>query len=123
MPELNLVSKLSLSFVFLLGILFIIYLIVKNRIKVEFGLLWILAFSVGSLVVLSSKILEVLTSFVGGMYPTAGLSVLASGFIFLLLIIFTAQLTVLNDKIKRLSQYIALLELRLRKYEDKNKDA
>ena len=125
MPELNLAAKISLSFIFLLGIILIIYLILKDKIKIEFGLLWILAFFAASLVVLSSKVLTTLTKLIGGINPSAGLSILAFGFIFLLLIIFTASLTALHDKIKKLTQHISFLEfeLRLKQSENKKRDS
>ncbi len=123
MPELSLAAKTSLSFIFLLGIIFIIYLILKEKIKIEFGLLWILAFFAASFVVLSSKVLTTLTKLIGGINPSAGLSILAFGFIFLLLIIFTASLTALHNKIKKLSQYISFLELKLRKFEDEKRNS
>ncbi len=123
MPELSLAAKISLSFFFLVGIIFIVYLIVKDKINVEFGLLWILAFLVAGFVVLSSKVLTTLTKLIGGINPSAGLSILAFGFIFLLLIIFTASLTALHNKIKKLSQYISFLELKLRKFENEKRDS
>jgi len=121
MYELNLSAKISLNIVFLIGIIFIVYLIVKDKINVEFGLLWIFAFLVADFVVLSSKVLTSLTSFIGGIHPSAGLSILAFAFVFLLLIIFTANLTDLHDKIKRLSQHISFLELKLKQSEDEKR--
>ncbi len=123
MFELSLAAKISLSFIFLLGIILIIYLSIKDKIKIEFGLLWVLAFSAAGFVVLSSKVLTTLTRIVGGIHPTAGLSILAFGFIFLLLIIFTASLSTLYDKIKRLSQHISFLELRLKQSEDEKRNS
>lgn len=123
MPELSSAAKISLSFFFLVGIIFIVYLIVKDKINVEFGLLWTLAFLVAGFVVLSSKVLTTLTKLIGGINPSAGLSILAFGFIFLLLIIFTASLTALHNKIKKLSQYISFLELKLRKFENEKRDS
>lgn len=123
MPELSLAAKISLSFIFLLGTVLIVYLILKDKIKIEFGMLWILAFSAAGFVVLSSKVLTTLTRIVGGIHPTAGLSILAFGFIFLLLIIFTVSLTALHDKIKRLTQHISFLELRLKQSEDEKRNS
>ena len=121
MAELSLAAKISLNFIFLLGIILIIYLIIKDKIKIEYGLLWIFAFSAAGFVVLSSKVLTTLTKLVGGIYPAAGLSILAFAFVFLLLIIFTASLTALHDKIKKLSQHISFLELRLKQSEDEKR--
>jgi Na+-transporting methylmalonyl-CoA/oxaloacetate decarboxylase gamma subunit len=99
-----------------------VYLIIKNRIKVEFGLLWIIAFSVASFIVLSYKTLDFLTKLLGAVYPSGTMTVLAIGFIFLVLIIVTAYLTNMSDKIKNLSQYISFLEKKVRSLQDENKE-
>jgi len=122
MTELSLLSKIALIVIFLSVIMFVVYLIIKNRMKIEFGLLWILAFSGASFIVLSYDTLNFLTKLIGGIYPTGTLTVLAIGFIFLVLIIFTAYLTNMSDKIKSMSQYISFLENRLRSQEDKERN-
>lgn len=123
MPDLLLSSKISLIIIFLLVISFIVYLIIKNRIKVEFGLLWILAFSVACFIVFSYETLNFLTNLLGAIYPTGTLTVLAIGFILLVLIIFTAYLTTMSDSIKNMSQYISFLENRVRTLEDEKRDS
>lgn len=122
MPDLTLYSKVSLVIIFLSVIGFILYLIIRDRLKVEFGLLWIIAFSVAGIIVLSYKTLNFLTRLIGAVYPTGTMTVLAFGFIFLLLIYLTAYLTTMSDRIKMMSQYISLLEKKLRSLQDERRE-
>ncbi|MBC8413833.1 MAG: DUF2304 domain-containing protein [Nitrospira sp.] len=122
MLELSTSAKIALDILSVVGIVFIVFLIIRDRLKMELGLLWIVAFIVSLVVVSSTTVLTQLTNLVGGIYPTAGLSVLAFGFIFLLLIIFTTHLTILHGKIKNLSQYISSLEKRVREVEREDQD-
>jgi hypothetical protein len=116
-------TKISLIVIILFVMTFIVYLIIKDKIKVEFGLLWIAAFLTAGLIVLSDKMLSMLTKLVGGIYPTAGITVLAIGFVFLVLIVFTAYLTKVNDDIKKISRTVSFLERKIRQLEEEKRDS
>jgi hypothetical protein len=120
MFELSTAAKLSLIFTLLGVIAVIVYFIIKERLKVELGILWIFAFIGAAIIILFENILSYLTLLIGGVHPTAGLSILAFAFIFLMLIILSAYLSSYSDRIKNMAQYISFLENRIRKLEKDN---
>ncbi len=112
------IAKLALVIFLIVIITIIVWLMVKNKIKLELGLIWLLSLITGSIVVLNENFLCFFTEkIIGGKQPATGLSVLAFMFIFILLISFSSIISDLTTKLKDLSQYVALLEHKLHRLE------
>jgi len=116
-------ARISLLAVFFIGFVFVIYYMVKDKIRIEIGILWILSFIIGSILIIFDDLLYFFTHKIGGKQPSSGLALLAFAFIFLILITFSSYISTLYSRIKNLVQYTALLEKRVREIENKlNKD-
>ncbi|MGP1488202.1 MAG: DUF2304 domain-containing protein [Peptoanaerobacter stomatis] len=109
-------------YVVTLSLLFLIYLINmirKNKINLKYILSWI-SISIGILIIaLYPKILTLFANFLGVKDPMNALYFL--GFIFLIIVVFslTVAQSRLSDKVKSLSQEVALLSY---EKEVRNKD-
>jgi len=119
MFDLSLTAKISLTLILSVGLIYILLLMIREKIKIEIGLLWIISFLAAIIIIIFDKILKFLTEAIGGVLPSSGLSLLAFAFIFLLLIVFSSNISFLFDKVKNLSQYISYLEKRIRDLENK----
>jgi len=119
MFDLSLTAKISLTLILSVGLIYILLLMIREKIKIEIGLLWIISFLAAIIIIIFDKILKFLTEVIGGVLPSSGLSLLAFAFIFLLLIVFSSNISFLFDKVKNLSQYISYLEKRIRDLENK----
>lgn len=92
-------------------ILLIINLVRTHRLHVGYAIIWLL--SVFSLMVIISvpPLLEFIPKAVGAIFPASALSLLAFVFIFLVLIIFSVQLSLISTRQIELAQAQALNDL------------
>lgn len=83
----------------------------RGLLKEKYSLLWLLASFVLIVLSLSREILHFLSQLVGIYYPPSFLFLLAFIFMLLITLHFTIVLSELSDKVKRLSQELALLKM------------
>ncbi len=97
------IDLLGLGFVLL-----ILNLIRTKKLVVGFGVVWLLA--VGGMMVLISvpPLLQGLPALLGAIYPASALSLLAFVFIFLILIFFSVQISILSTRQVELIQTVAI---------------
>jgi hypothetical protein len=91
--------------------LLILNLIRTKKLHVGYGAIWFLAVSVLMTMVSVPPLLTFLPKMMGAVYPASALSLLAFFFIFVVLIFFSVQLSILSSRQVELIQALALQEL------------
>lgn len=114
MLDLALRSQLALMLVLLLSAVLLVYLLLKEKIHVEYALLWFFALCMGLIIASSNRFLMFLTRLIGAKIPASALAYLGFAFIFFVLIFFSTRISVLSNKVKNLTQYVSLLEKELK---------
>lgn len=114
MLDLALRSQLALVFVLVVSAIVLIWLLLKDKIHIEYALLWFFALLAGVIIASSNRFLMFLTRLIGAKIPSSALAYLGFAFIFFVLIYFSTRISVLFNKLKSLTQYVALLEKDLR---------
>jgi hypothetical protein len=101
-------------------IVLILNLVRMRFLTAGYALFWILPLVGGILTLSIPTALEKVTVLVGAIYPASAMSLLAFIFVFLLLIFFSVQVSVLSNRQVELTQTIALLDLALREAKEEN---
>lgn len=92
-------------------ILLIINLLRTKKLHVGYAVLWFVAITVLMIIVSVPQLLELLPQIVGARFPASAISLIAFVFIFLVLIFFSVQLSIISARQVELMQVIALNEL------------
>ena len=100
-----------IDFLGLALIVLIINLIRTKKLHVGYAVIWFLAVVTLMVIVSVPPLLEILPRVVGAVFPASALSLLAFVFIFLVLIFFSVQLSIISARQVELAQAIALSEL------------
>lgn len=96
------------------GVLFLVLeLIRRGRLKERYSLLWLFAGAVMLILSLSRGLLDTIAHVVGIFYPPSLLFLVAFVFLLLITLHFSAVISGLSEKNKRLAQEIALLRQEL----------
>lgn len=96
------------------GVLFVVLeLIRRGRLKERYALLWLAASAVLLVLSLSRRLLESIAGTVGIFYPPSLLFLVAFVFLLLITLHFSAVISGLSEKNKRLAQEVALLRQEL----------
>lgn len=119
MLELVLRSQLFLILILALNAILIIYLLLKEKINVEYSLIWFFTLALAAIIVLSNKFLLFLTHLIGAKLPASTLAYLGFAFTFFVLIYFSTKISILSNKLKKLTQYTAFLEKKQKEQEKK----
>ena len=114
MLDLALRSQLALVFVLAVSAIVLIWLLLKDKIHIEYALLWFFALILGVAIASSNRFLMFTTRLIGAKIPASALAYLGFAFIFFVLIYFSTRISVLSNKLKNLTQYVALLEKELK---------
>lgn len=114
MLDLALRSQLALVLVLAISAVILIWLLLKDKIHIEYALLWFFALLLGVAIASSNRFLMFLTRLIGAKIPASALAYLGFAFIFFVLIYFSTRISVLSNKLKSLTQYVALLEKELK---------
>ena len=99
--------------------LIILALLKKRRLNLRYTLLWLLSGGVMLVLAIFPSVLDVFSEVVGVYSPTNALFAIISLFLIMILISMTVIASNLNESIKRLIQYAAILEKRVRELEQK----
>lgn len=92
------------------GVLFLVFeLIRRGRLKERYALLWLVSGSVLLTLSLSRNLLEYIAGLIGIFYPPSLLFLLAFVFLLLITLHFSAVISGLSEKNKRLAQELALM--------------
>jgi Uncharacterized conserved protein (DUF2304) len=86
-------------------------LIRLHKLYVGYGVLWTLALCILMFIVSVPPLLELVTKAVGALFPASAVSLLAFVFIFVVLIFFSVQLSIISARQVDLIQSLALKEL------------
>jgi hypothetical protein len=92
-------------------ILLTLNLIRIQKLFVGYGILWIMAVFALVLIVSVPPLLGLVTKAVGALFPASAVSMLAFIFIFVVLILFSVQLSIVSNRQVELIQALALKEL------------
>jgi hypothetical protein len=101
-------------FIDLLGlglIVLIVNLIRTKKLHIGYAVIWFLAVVTPMIIVTVPSLLDLLPRIVGATFPASALSLLAFIFIFLVLIVFSVQLSTISARQVELMQAISLHEL------------
>jgi hypothetical protein len=107
-------STYGIIFINLMGlgmILLILNLLRTKKLNVNYAVIWILAILAMMVFISVPALLDLLPVMVGATYPASALSLLAFIFIFLVLIFFSVQLSIISRRQTDLIQALALQEL------------
>jgi hypothetical protein len=94
-------------------IVLIINLIRTKKLHVGYAAIWFLAVIILMALVSIPPLLDMIPKLVGAKYPASALSLLAFVFIFLMLIFFSVQLSIMSTRQVELIQALAIQELLL----------
>lgn len=122
MFELVLRSQFFLILIIVFNIGLIIYLLLKEKINVEYSLIWLFALVFAAVIVVSKKFLLFLTHLIGAKLPASTLAYLGFAFTFFVLIYFSTKISILSNKLKKLIQHTAFLEKKQKEIEKKAED-
>lgn len=115
----SLVLKIVLISLIVIYLISILELLKKKRLNLKYALLWILTGVVMLVVTVVPKTLAWFFEFCGIEVFTNGLFAMWIFFILLILLSITCIVSGLNEKVRRLTQQMALLEKRIRELEEK----
>ena len=101
-----LVDMVGISLIFL-----ILNLVRTKKLYIGYAVIWSLAVSAFMVIVSVPPLLSLLPRMVGATYPASALSLLAFVFIFLVLIFFSVQISILSARQVALIQALAIKEL------------
>jgi hypothetical protein len=95
-----------------LGLIFLILNLVRTKkLHIAYAAIWFLAVLALMVIISLPPLLSLLPRVVGAIFPASALSLLAFVFIFLVLIFFSVQLSILSQRQVELIQALALKEL------------
>ena len=89
----------------------VLRLTMRGRLYVGYAVIWVTCLASAVVLLLVPPLLRFVTAAVGAMFPVSAVTFVALIFIFLVLIYFSCQLTILSNRVTATAQYIALREL------------
>ena len=92
-------------------ILLVVRLTMSGRLFVGYSVIWLACLAAGAMLLLVPPLLQLVTRGVGAIFPVSAVSLLALVFIFLVLIYFSCQLTILSDRVTAIAQHVALQDV------------
>ena len=113
----------SIDIVGLLLIVMVLNLVRTKKLQVGYAVLWVPALLSAMVLVSVPPLLDLLPVIVGAIYPASALSLLAFVFIFIVLVFFSVQLSILSTRQIELIQTLAIKELELDELRAKAGDA
>ena len=94
------------------GLIFVILNLVRtHELHVGYAATWLMAVIALMVMISIPQLLAAVTIAVGAVYPASALSLLGFMFVFVMLVVFSMQLTVLSSRQVKLIQALALREL------------
>ena len=117
-------DKLRISLILVLIIYFILILLLlkKREISLKYTLLWLFAGLCMGILVIWPESLTIIISIIGIQGSMNGLFILAIAFVIAILMSITSIVSKQSEKIRSLTQTIAILEKKIREQEERLKD-
>lgn len=106
---LGLQGRLLLVGVAVLMAAVVVAMLRRRRLHEEYALAWLAMLAVMLVVVLSPRMLWLVTRLVGAKFPASALTLISLAVIFLFLILYSTRISTLSDKVRDLAQELALL--------------
>jgi hypothetical protein len=106
----------------ILLLLFIVYLIRKRKLRVEYAILWIIVFFVFFMISIFRRSIEIISSFLGIYYAPASLFIILIVGLFLLMLHFSIIISDLKKKVNKLAVNVAFLEEEIGLLKNQNKE-
>jgi len=108
-------QKIFALLVSIVILVIIVELVRRRKLREEYSVLWIITGI--SIIVLSSwyKLLLLVTNLIGAVLPTSTLFLFSLLFLILISLHFSVRISMLNDKLKDVSQEIALINAKIEK--------
>ncbi len=110
--------RISLIIILIIYFAFILAFLKRKAISLKYTLLWIVAGIFMGILVIWPQFLLLLRRLVGIESNMNGLFVMAIGFIIMILMSITSIVSRQNEKIRKLTQVVAILEKRVRELEE-----
>lgn len=114
--------RISLIIIVIIYFIFILAFLKNKAISLKYTLLWIVAGIFMGILVIWPQLLLMIRRFVGIESNMNGLFVMAIGFIIMILMSITSIVSRQNEKIRKLTQVVAILEKRVRELEEAEND-
>lgn len=103
-PHGTLVTLVSIG-----GLIFLVVrLTMRGRLYVGYSAIWLTCLTAGGLLLLVPPLMRFVTLAMGAIFPVSAVTLLTLIFIFLVLIYFSCQLTILSNRVTAMAQYVAL---------------
>ena len=100
------------AMVSLLGLAaFVVRLTLRGRLYVGYATIWLACLAAGGSLLAVPSLLGYVTAAVGAIFPVSAVTFLALVGIFLVLIYFSCQLTILSNRVTAMAQYVALRDV------------
>ncbi|MCI8717238.1 MAG: DUF2304 domain-containing protein [Lachnospiraceae bacterium] len=106
----------------ILGLLYILQLVRKNRLDLKYALSWLVVSIFVLIMVLFPNLMEKLAEFLGIASPVNMIFFLGFIFSLAIILILTVALSINAGSVKRLNQKIAMLDKRVRELEETKKE-
>lgn len=103
-------------------LLFIVYLIRKRKLRVEYAILWIIVFLVFFAISIFRGSIEIISGFLGIYYAPASLFIILIVGLFLLMLHFSIIISDLKKKVNKLAVNVAFLEEEIGLLKNQNKE-
>ena len=106
-------GRILLAVVAVVMTVVVVSMLRRRRLHEEYALVW-LALIVGMVVVMASEwLLWRVTALVGAKYPASVLTLISLAVVFFFLILYSTRISVLSDKVRDLTQELALVRAEL----------
>jgi hypothetical protein len=99
---------IALNLIAVILIVWVSNLVRKGRLYVGYGIIFIGSTMAVMLLLLSPRLLQLVSKLLGAVFPASALTLLALGFIVVMLIYILSQLTILSNRVTTLMQTLAI---------------
>jgi hypothetical protein len=99
---------IALNLIAIMLIVWVSNLVRKGRLYVGYGIIFIGSTMAVMLLLLSPRLLQLVSKLLGAVFPASALTLLALGFIVVMLIYILSQLTILSNRVTKLMQTLAI---------------
>lgn len=109
------INNLFFLVISILLILYVVFKVKKNHLSLKESMFWVAGAIVTLILSFSTPVLDKVSAFLNIKYPPSLLFLIAIIFSFLLLFRQSQQISKMNEKLKELTEYVALIDERVRK--------
>ena len=85
----------------------VVYLVTQHKLYIGYAVIWLVLIATAMVVISVKPVLRVFTLLMGAVFPVSALTLGALALIFLALIYFSSQLSILSERLATMAQFIA----------------